>query len=235
MRFEFGPGFFFLVVVALGAFAVWSWQQDQKRLERLRLWALRRGWRAWPGGEGGPLYEHPGLSLLERGHSRRCDCLIRGRSGHESSGAPGEQALDLFDFRYVTGHGKNRQTHRYAVAILSLPFPVKSLRLRPENAFDKVGEFLGAEDIDFESAEFSRRFFVSANDRKWAYDIIHARMMEFLLAAPAGWSLEMGSREVAAFRPGRGEPAVYEEAIALLEGVRDRIPDYVIRSQRGED
>ena len=227
MKFELGPGFFFLVVVALGAAAVWSWQQDQKRLERLRAWALRRGWRAWPGGEGGPLYEHPGLSLLERGHSRRCDCLIRGRSG--------EQPLDLFDYRYVTGHGKNRTTHRYAVAILTLPFPVKSLRLRPENAFDKVGEFLGAEDIDFESAEFSRRFFVSAKDRKWAYDIIHARMIEFLLAAPAGWSLEMGSREVAAFRSGRAEPALHEEAIALLEGVRERIPEYVIRQQKGED
>ena len=231
MRFEIGPGFFVLVAVGLGVLAAWGWQQDQKRLERLRVWALKRGWRAWPGGEGGPLYEHPGLSLLDRGHSRRCDCLVRGRSG-EGDGA---QALDLFDYRYVTGHGKNRTTHRYAVAILTLPFPVKGLRLRPENALDKVGEFLGAEDIDFESAEFSRRFFVSANDRKWAYDVIHARMMEFLLAAPAGWSLEMGSREVAAYRAGRAEPSTYEEAIALLEGVRDRIPEYVIRQQRGED
>jgi len=231
VRFEIGPGFFVLVAVALGAAAVWAWQQDQKRQERLRLWALKRGWRVWPGGEGGPLYEHPGLSLLERGHSRRCDTLVRGRSGGEA----GEQPLDLFDYRYVTGHGKNRTTHHYVVAILTLPFPVKRLRLRPENALDKVGEFLGAEDIDFESAEFSRRFFVTADDRKWAYDVIHARMMEFLLAAPAGWSLEMGGRGVAAFRGGRAEPAVYEEAVALLEGVRERIPDYVIRQQRGED
>lgn len=220
------PWIFLLVVAALAAFGIWAWQQDQKRQEAVRLWALGRSWRVWPGGEGGPLHEHPALGVLQRGHSRRCGCLVRG----ELDGLP----LALFDYRYVTGHGKNRTTHRLALAVVDLPYPVQPLRLRPEHAFDKVGEFLGADDIDFESAEFSARFHVAADDRKWAYDVIHARMMEFLLEAPAGFALEMGSHEIAVFRRGYGTPAVYEQALALLQGVRERIPDYVIRQQRGE-
>lgn len=221
------PWIFFLVAAVLAAFGIYAWRRDQARQEALRTWAFGRGWRTWPGGEGGPLFEHPGLTLLERGHSRRCGCLIRGNL----EGLP----LNLFDYRYVTGHGKNRTTHRYAVAVLVLPFPVRALRIRPENAFDKVGELFGAEDINFESAEFSRRFHVAAADRKWAYDIIHARMMEYLLAAPGGWALEMGSHELAAFRRGYADVPAYEAAIGLLAGVRERIPEYVIRHQRGED
>ena len=37
------------------------------------------------------------------------------------------------------------------------------------------------DDIDFESDEFSRKFYVQSSDRKFAYDVLHPRMMEFLL------------------------------------------------------
>ena len=221
------PWIFVVLAALLAAFGIHMWRRDLQRQDALRVWAFGRGWRAWPGGEGGPLYEHPGLSLLERGHSRRCGCLIRGTV----DGLP----VSLFDYRYVTGHGKNRTTHHHAVALLTLPFPVRALRIRPEHALDKVGEFLGADDIDFESAEFSRRFHVSADDRKWAYDVIDGRMMEYLLAASGGWSLEMGSGELAASKRGYADAAGYEAALALLQGVRERIPEHVIRRQRGED
>lgn len=220
------PWIFAAVAVLLAAWALYSWRRDQQRQERVRAWAFARGWRTWPGGEGGPLHEHPGLSLLDRGHSRRCGCVVQGTLDG--------QPLVLFDYRYVTGHGKNRTTHWYGVAILDLPYPVRPLRVRPEHAFDKLGEFFGADDIDFESAEFSRRFHVAAPDRKWAYDIIQARMMEFLLAAPGGFAWEMGSHEIAAYQVGHAQPQDYEQALALLQGVRDHIPEFIIRQQRGE-
>jgi hypothetical protein len=60
-------------------------------------------------------------------------------------------------------------------------------------------------------------------------------MMEYLLKAPAGWSLEFGSHEIVAFRRGYAQGADYEAAIALLQGVRALIPEYLIRQQRGEN
>ncbi len=220
------PWLFLVAIFALAGFAIWAWLQDQKRQEAIRAWAFGRGWRVWPGGEGGPVYEHPALSLMQRGRSRACDCLVRG----ELDGQP----LALFDYRFVTGHGKNRTTHRYAMAIVDLPFPVRPLRIRPEHALDRVGEFLGADDIDFESAEFSARFHVSADDRKWAYDVIDTRMMEFLLGAPSGFAIELGSHEIAVYRRGHASVPHYERALALLTGVRERIPGFVIRQQKGE-
>jgi hypothetical protein len=55
------------------------------------------------------------------------------------------------------------------------------LFIRRENLFDKVAGFLGFDDIDFESAEFSDRFIVKSRDKRFAYDVLHPRMMEFLL------------------------------------------------------
>ncbi len=92
--------------------------------------------------------------------------------------------MTCLDWQFVTGSGKNRQTHRHAVVIVETGLPVIPLEIRREHLLDKVGEFLGHDDIDFESAEFSRTFHVTAADRKWAYDVIHTRTMEYLLQAP---------------------------------------------------
>jgi hypothetical protein len=56
--------------------------------------------------------------------------------------------------------------------------------------FDKIAGAVGFDDIDFESAEFSKRFHVKSPDKKFAYDVIHPRTMEFLLSS-GGPSLEI--------------------------------------------
>ena len=43
---------------------------------------------------------------------------------------------------------------------------------------------LDLSDIDFESEEFSRTFWVKGSDRKYVYDVVHPRMMRFLLDGP---------------------------------------------------
>ena len=39
----------------------------------------------------------------------------------------------------------------------------------------------GYQDIKFESAEFSKTFCVRSPDKKFAYDVCNAKMMEYLL------------------------------------------------------
>ena len=53
--------------------------------------------------------------------------------------------------------------------------------LRREGLFDRMAGALGFDDIDFESVEFSRRFHVKSSDKRFAYDLIDAGMMQFLL------------------------------------------------------
>ena len=55
---------------------------------------------------------------------------------------------------------------------------------------DKIAGALGFHDINFESSEFSRKFHIKCADKKFAYDVIHPRMMEFLLAAAQRGDIE---------------------------------------------
>ena len=126
-----------------------------------------------------------------------------------------------------------RQTHHHHVsgAIVWSSIPLEPLIIRSENLFDKLAGIVGFDDIDFESAEFSRKFFVKSPNRKWAYDVIHARAMEFLLAQPR-FSLQFAGTLAMAWRNGTLKPPEFAQAAAVVNGLLDRLPDYVVQQQR---
>jgi hypothetical protein len=111
--------------------------------------------------------------LFREGHSRKATNICQGMEK--------DIKILAFDYRYTTGSGKNSQTHYFTPLIIESNLVFKPLFIRPENLFDKIGAAVGFDDIDFESAEFSKKYYVKCPDKKFAYDIIHARMMEFLL------------------------------------------------------
>ena len=114
--------------------------------------------------------------------------------------------------------------------IIESAIPLKPLHLRREHLFDKVSEFFGVDDIDFESAEFSRKFYVKSPDKRWAYDVIHARMMEYLLDAPT-FSIQFAGSYVIAWRSSWFGPAEFEAGANLICGILDRLPGYVVQQQ----
>jgi hypothetical protein len=140
-----------------------------------------------------------------------------------------------FDYHYETysrdSKGR-RQTHHhhFSGVILTSPIPLKPLYIRPEGFFDKITEFFGADDIDFESAEFSRKFYVKSPDRRWAYDVIHTRMMEFLLEQPR-FSLQFDPSCIIAWNKRRFSPQDFATAGDLIHGLLDRLPNYLVKQQ----
>lgn len=216
---------FLLILVALAA-GIFFWQEEKKRRGRLAAWAVRQGWQLREGKRQELHRDFPGIKLFDKGHSRFGQNEITGKF----RGLP----VSCLDYQYTTGSGKNRSTHRFGVALLLVDHPLIPLQIRGEHAFDKVGEFLGLDDIDFESAEFSRRFHVKSPDRRWAYDVLHTRAMEYLLAAPAGYTIEFGLGEIAVYRGGRCEPDQYEKAVKLAHGLYDLIPGYVREQMKGK-
>ncbi len=96
-------------------------------------------------------------------------------------------SLDMGDFSYVTktsdGHGGTSSTrHYFSYLVVRLPFRVTpEVKIRREGLLDDLVHALGFEDINFESAEFSRKYCVKSNDRRFAYDLIHPRAIEFFL------------------------------------------------------
>ncbi len=149
------------------------------------------------------------------------------------SGRWSDLPITAFDYHYATGSGKNRSDHYFSAVIIAGPVPLKPLYIRREGFFDKLTEFFGFDDIDFESAEFSRKFFVKSPDKRWAYDVIHQRMMEYLLAAP-DFGIQFDLMHLIAWRSRKFSLADFQAAAELICGILDRLPEYVVRQQKGE-
>src|SRR5208283_3583865 len=99
--------------------------------------------------------------------------------------------------------------------VVASPLIFKHLNIRPENILDKFTEAIGFDPIQFESAEFSRKFHVRCEDKKFAYDIIHARMIEFLMQDPKHIYIEAQSHSILFHR--NKQLAILDVEILLLE------------------
>jgi hypothetical protein len=71
---------------------------------------------------------------------------------------------------------------------------------------------------------------VKAPEKRWAYDVIHARTMEFLLGMPH-FTIQFGPADVIVFRSSIFPVALFESAAAVAQGILDRLPDYVVKQQ----
>lgn len=224
------PVILIVAVVALFvAIAVFSNIQARKRREALQAWAAARGLTFSEERVYGLDEQYPDFDCLAQGSNRY--------AYNTMAGALQGRRAQAFDYHYEThstdskGH---RQTHHhhFSAVILESSVPLKPLFIRPEGVLDHMASFFGFDDINFESAEFSRRFYVKAPDRKWAYDVIHARTMEFLLASPP-MTLRFAPRHVIAYTGATFDPAGFEQATAVPAGVLDRLPEYVVQQQGG--
>jgi hypothetical protein len=91
-------------------------------------------------------------NLFSRGRNKKVLNLMRGSSeGRE---------IAVFDYQYVTGHGKSRRTVSSTVACLrSDGTTLPRFTLRPEGTWDRLSSWFKSADIDFDThPKFSRLF-----------------------------------------------------------------------------
>ena len=218
----------FLIFVAIVAVVVvagiFSWLASRQRKKDLAVWAEAHGLQ----------FEEDQFEGFDT-RFPEFDCLCQGsrRYGHNALvGFWNGKGMVAFDYHYRTGSGKNSHDYNFSAVIMESPVPLRPLFIRPEGFLDKVATFFGHEDINFESAEFSRRFYVRSPDRKWAYDVIHARTMEFLLASPV-FTIKFSPTHVIAYRDNRFTPDEFGQAADVIGGILDRLPEYLVREQEG--
>lgn len=216
-----------LVLVILAA--IFGAIQSAKRKKELRAWAESRSLS----------YRDENDRSFEDRFSE-LDCLRAGeKSRYAYNIMEGEwrgYPVIAFDYHYATTSrdSKGRTTthhHHFSAAIVRSKLALKPLQIRPETFFDKVGGFFGFEDINFESAEFSRSFHVKSPDRKWAYDVLHARAMQYLLDRPRV-SIELEPVHTIVHGGGTWDVAEFEANIETLIGLLEQLPEYVQRDLR---
>lgn len=222
---------FGLAVVVVVFFAWLSWKQERERTVALGLLAQRLKW-TFAGDEKDGDFDgrYAQFGCFQRGHSRYAHNQIRGTIaalGREVQAQAGD-----YHYKITRSNGKSSSTttYRFSYFLVKLPFgpSLPSLALRSEGFMDKIAGAIGFDDIDFESAEFSRRYHVSGSDRKFAYDVIHPRMIDWMLdAAPPAFEVTHGVLLVVGGE--RWSPDEFEGALGWTEAFLSRWPDYLVK------
>jgi hypothetical protein len=164
---------FAIVAIAIAAIAAYI---DQKRTEAMQAVAQELGLSFYPRGEM-VLPSVCDFQLFCKGHTRRAKNLMQGELRYTGIQIP----VAIFDYRYTTGHGKNRHTHSQTVfylhsELLGLP----EFLLRPEHLFDKIGSLIGFRDIDFaECPQFSRTYLLKGRDEPAIFRIFKPDVIRF--------------------------------------------------------
>lgn len=189
-----------LVAIGLVYYAIQSGiaakKRAQARLEAMQDFADRMGLTFITAMDASHDEEFAHFEIFRRGFDRFAYNTISGPIEMGSAIAQCKTGDFTYKTRetYTTTDSKGRTTtrtrivvHHFSYFILELPYiKMPDLLIRREGLFDKIASAFGKNDIDFESAEFSRKYFVKCDSRKFAYDIIHQRMIEFLLATKPG-------------------------------------------------
>lgn len=162
-----------LVLFAIGmvAFAILGWWASVKRRERLKAWATTNGWTYTPSDRS--LVDFSRMQPFGVGHSKRATDVLAGRYD-------GHSALS-FTYRWTTGSGKNQTTQTVHIVGMVLPTYLPTVELTPEGLGARLAKLVGAQDLQFESEDFNRRFRVASSDAKAAHAIVHPRLMERML------------------------------------------------------
>lgn len=195
----------------------------RKRREAMMALATRLGLRYSAERDRGIASRYEFLDKLDQGSNRYATNILSGTyEGHE---------VMAFDYHYETHSTDSkgrRQTHHhwFSFFILKLPKRLPELTIGPESFFSKIAQAVGYDDIDFESHEFSRAFCVRSRDKKFAYDVCHARMMEYLLAHRK-MSVEIDSDSLAFATSSRLVPERIESSLRQLVALRELLPDYL--------
>ena len=216
-----------LILIVVGI--VYAHQKEEARRKALRGVAQRQGWTFKAGDDHGHDDRYAHFEVFRRGEHRAAHNTLSGVLEVGEFRCP----LHAGDFKYTehsgAGNDQTSTTYRISFAILHLPWPhMPDVLIRGEHAFDKLAGFIGMEDIDFESAEFSERFYVQSSDKRFAYDLIDARMMEFLLAGSPPLIDTKRGQICLASRGRRWEPAEFEQHAAWLWEFVSRWPRHVV-------
>ena len=211
------------VLVIIGIGAIYTMVQARKRREGLFELAQRLGLNFSAAEDYELADRYNFLKQLAKGENRYARNVL--------SGTYQQNQVLAFDYHYETHSTDskgNRTTehHWFSFFILTLPALFPDLTIRHENFLTKVAEVFGCQNIKFESAEFSKTFCVRSPDKKFAYDVCNAKMMEYLLAN-RDLSVEIENQALAlAFDRCLSVEQVEANLQRLIE-IRSRLPDYL--------
>ena len=215
------------VVALIIVLSIFGYLSAKKRREAMMALAARLGLRFEPQKNWDLARQYGFLDKLRAGENRYAFNVLSGAcQGHD---------VTAFDYHYET-HSRDskgrRQTHHhyFSCFLLHLPAFFPELVIAREGFFSKIAQAVGYDDIDFESHEFSRRFCVRSPNKKFAYDVCHARMMEYLMAND-DLTIEIEDNVLAITFGSQLDPERIEPNLNRLVALRSLMPEYLFSAR----
>jgi hypothetical protein len=217
-----------LVIIVGICIAIVAARMEAKRREAFRAVAKRLG-LSFKLKDSSIDNRYKFLSELRKGDNRHGTIVLHGTYK--------DQVVEAFEYHYETystdSKGNRTTHHHYSNHYVitesddnaSLPYP--ELRVYPENFLSKIGQAMGYDDIDFESIEFSKSFTVRCKEKRFAYDICHPRMMEWLLDRKKT-ILEIEGPYIAISFGNKMSLEAIESRLNQLIEIRELFPEYLL-------
>jgi hypothetical protein len=215
-----------LMLIASGIYAHHYLRRDRNRKRDFVQRAAVHGLRGFPEDVFG--LDRLGMPLFEHGDQLVFSNVLLG----EWKGLP-FKAAELTSYRLVYTTDGKRELSELAswsvlVADLDLRLSMPSVVVSPETLFTKAKAAVGVHDIQFESAAFNDRFHIQSQDRRFAYQLIDARMMEHLLSIrDADLRYEVRGARLLVAMPRDGDGVILNcvsTLFAAASGIVERIP-----------
>jgi hypothetical protein len=207
-------------LLAAGA-AYLAFYLRKKRREELAAMAFRLGLEFSADDPFGCL-SYP-FALLTKGDGRGTENVIWG--------VWQEMPVREFDYWYyeesTDSKGNRSKTYyRFSCAVTEIDAACSHLVLDRENLFTALADRVGLRDIEFESEDFNRAFNVKSEDRKFANDLVDARMIQWLLQTDGAFRFEVCGRWVLTYGRKR-RPQDLIPLLGTLQQFRQHVPRVV--------
>jgi hypothetical protein len=121
---------------------------------------------------------------------------------------------------------RTRTYHRFSVAEIQVAAWMPHVSIGRENLLTAAIEHAGFHDIEFESEDFNRTFRVKSEDREFAFKLVDARMMRWLLSIPGGFGLEVQGPKYIVYSRKLG-PTELIPLFGTAKGFHQHIPQLV--------
>lgn len=214
-----------LLFVVVGIAFYYRSPAERKRRDALAALATELGWEFKPSENVTLDEEYMRFEIFRFGESHYAYNTLSGQISID--GRIYNAKMGDFVF-YANAGSKSATTSRFSYLILHLPFKnVSNLLIRREGIVDRISQGAGINDIDFESVKFNKRYFIKSPDKKFAYDVIDPRMMEFLMAEKSP-TVEI-AYSLCCLSDGRRKwsPKKFKATLNWAERFFDNFPDHV--------
>jgi hypothetical protein len=215
-----------IVVLAAALVAgglVLQWRLAKRKIAAFTAYAVGNGWRYLERDD--ELAQRYLGTPFGRGFGRRARHVLHGTY----------RGRELVAFEYVykenQGSGNDRRTvtYRNTVVALGTPAARPTLELGREGFGRKLLGLVGVRDLQLESEQFNKTFHIRAENDRFAYDVLHPRTMEWMLADQRCRDLpfRFERSDLLTWRTGAIDPGTAQWMLDFLCDVLDRVPTFV--------